>query len=328
MYVHHAVEAPCPYCKYDIKVRAGIVDTMKGAAPYNDPEVEFELTCQILKWSENLSFPEVVTKYIHDCTDNSLEIKNLAINNRQESVKRGARMLWELEEMSDRMGFEADGTKENDLGVLLDFGCGVGGQLVASAARSSYLIGIDAALTELALARRNLLDHERDQNVRLIACYAEKLPLPRCSVDTIIMRDTIEHFKDQQKALREAWRVLKPGGRLLLNSPNRYMMWYPEPHVQLYMMGFMPRKMMPWYVAKRLKTSYTGCRLLGLGELMKFVKRLNPKPHKMVWKGNPPVGAQCPLELEWAEDFVMSPEWNNKPVFRWFSPEHTILLKK
>lgn len=325
---HHSKHISCKYCARVIGVRAGLIDMMSGPPPYNTAERELELTIDILKWSEECDFSGTVTNYIHTHTYNSLDIKQIAIQNRIDSVNRGSRMLQVLESMSDQAGYISDYSKEKDLGTLLDFGCGVGGQLIASAGRAEQLIGIDAALTELALARRNLLDHGRDKDVQLIATYAEELPLPRCSVDTIIMRDTIEHFKDQQLALQRAWRVLKPGGRMLLNSPNRYMLWHPEPHVQLYMMGFMPRNLMPWYVKKRVGTPYEGCRLLGLWELKKMIRSLRPKPKMLVWKGNPPVGAQAPEELEWAEDYVMNEKLNNKSLLRWFSPEHTFLLVK
>ncbi|MDX1972647.1 MAG: class I SAM-dependent methyltransferase, partial [Candidatus Sumerlaeia bacterium] len=243
---HHAKEVPCRACGLGLKVRAGMLLQLQGTPPYYDPTTEFNLAVEILQWSETMDFNGVLNTFIRERTHVHApdDMKWLAIGNRLDAVNRGARMLGELEEMSDRVGYIPPNDQERDLGVLLDFGCGVAGQLIAASGRATQLIGVDSALTELALARRNLLDHGCEGNVRLIQVEGEELPLKRCSVDTIILRDTIEHFQDQRVALSRAWRALKPGGRLILNSPNRYMLWWLEPHVSLWGMGFMPRAWM------------------------------------------------------------------------------------
>lgn len=311
-------------------MRAGILQQLIGSPPYYDAETEFNMAVEILRWSEEMNFSGVVTTFINERTHVAAadDMRNMAIQNRLDAVNRGARMLEELEEMSDRAGYSKPEQGEKDLGVLLDFGCGVAGQLVAAAGRATGLIGVDSALTELAMARRNLLDHGLGENVRLIQSQGETLPVMRESADTIILRDTIEHFQDQRIALNRAWRALKPGGRLLLNSPNRYMLWWLEPHVNLWAMGFMPRSWMPAYVKWRRDCSCEGCRLLGLGELKSMIRALRPRPKQLSFKGNPPIGANCLQEFKWMEKYAMSPEFNNFPILRWFSPDHTILLVK
>ncbi len=51
------------------------------------------------------------------------------------------------------------------------------------------------------------------------------LPLASSSVDVVIMSEFIEHLVDPDNALDEAWRVLIPGGTLLLSTPN-LAAWY------------------------------------------------------------------------------------------------------
>jgi SAM-dependent methyltransferase len=51
------------------------------------------------------------------------------------------------------------------------------------------------------------------------------LPLPDVSVDRFVMLHLVEHTVDLQTSLREAWRVLKPEGRLLVIAPNRTSIW-------------------------------------------------------------------------------------------------------
>ena len=51
------------------------------------------------------------------------------------------------------------------------------------------------------------------------------LPFASSSVDVVIMSEFIEHLVDPDNALDEAWRVLMPGGTLLLSTPN-LAAWY------------------------------------------------------------------------------------------------------
>jgi len=51
------------------------------------------------------------------------------------------------------------------------------------------------------------------------------LPLASKAADVVIMSELIEHLVDTDSALEEAWRVLKPGGSLLLSTPN-LAAWY------------------------------------------------------------------------------------------------------
>jgi SAM-dependent methyltransferase len=56
---------------------------------------------------------------------------------------------------------------------------------------------------------------------RLVTADLEALPLADCSVDKAVCLNAFHHVPDGALALREVWRVLKPGGRLLLGEPGR-----------------------------------------------------------------------------------------------------------
>jgi SAM-dependent methyltransferase len=73
------------------------------------------------------------------------------------------------------------------------------------------------------------IEAERVQEARremphAIIAAAESLPYPGDYFDTILSSDVIEHVADDRLAALEMVRVLRPGGRLILFTPNR---WYP-----------------------------------------------------------------------------------------------------
>ena len=76
--------------------------------------------------------------------------------------------------------------------------------------------GVDVDPARVAEASRSL------PNIRVGS--AEQLPYPDGHFDVILANEVFEHVGDDRAATREAWRVLKPGGRLVLYVPNR---WYP-----------------------------------------------------------------------------------------------------
>ncbi len=102
--------------------------------------------------------------------------------------------------------------------AVLDIGCGAGvdsimaAQLVGAA---GTVTGIDLVHEMLARARANARLAGID-NVTFLESSAEKLPFPDGSFDAVISNGVFNLVVDKVKALGEVFRVLKPGGRLLL----------------------------------------------------------------------------------------------------------------
>lgn len=55
--------------------------------------------------------------------------------------------------------------------------------------------------------------------------FEEELPLPDASVDRLLLVHALEHAEDPRESLMELWRVLAPGGRLVIVVPNRRGLW-------------------------------------------------------------------------------------------------------
>jgi len=55
--------------------------------------------------------------------------------------------------------------------------------------------------------------------------FDEELPLVDSSIDRILLAHSLEHAENPRETLMEAWRVLAPGGRLLIVVPNRRGVW-------------------------------------------------------------------------------------------------------
>ena len=55
--------------------------------------------------------------------------------------------------------------------------------------------------------------------------FDEELPLPDSAIDRLLMVHLLEHSENPRETLNEAWRVLAPGGRLVLVVPNRRGLW-------------------------------------------------------------------------------------------------------
>lgn len=98
-------------------------------------------------------------------------------------------------------------------GRLLDIGCG-DGKFLADMKRLGWeVVGIEPDPQAAKIANEKL-------GISVFAGTLGKADLPSNSFDAVTMKHVIEHVEDPIKVLRECYRILKPGGKLSIATPN------------------------------------------------------------------------------------------------------------
>lgn len=101
---------------------------------------------------------------------------------------------------------------------VLDAGCGTGWFSAGAANRGANVTSMDVGPELLKQVAKKC------KSKRVIGSILE-MPFKNNSFDFIISSEVIEHVTDQQKAISEIHRVLKPNGILVLTTPNAFWHW-------------------------------------------------------------------------------------------------------
>ncbi|HYZ41829.1 MAG TPA: methyltransferase domain-containing protein [Stellaceae bacterium] len=136
---------------------------------------------------------------------------------------------------------------------ILDIGCGTGNQLVADrrVVPEAQLVGADRSLGMLRQAQPKAAD------IAWVQADAAMLPFQAESFDFLTCQHALHHVEDKTGMLRETFRVLRPGGRLVVHSlcPQEspdwlYYEYFPEAHA-IDLADFWP----PEAIAAAMKTN-------------------------------------------------------------------------
>jgi ubiquinone/menaquinone biosynthesis C-methylase UbiE len=100
---------------------------------------------------------------------------------------------------------------------VLDAACGEGYGSFLLAAKARQVTGVDISATAIAHARSCYAA----DNLKFVEADCSSMPFEDQDFDCIVSFETLEHLQDHQALLREFRRVLKPGGFLVISSPDK-----------------------------------------------------------------------------------------------------------
>jgi ubiquinone/menaquinone biosynthesis C-methylase UbiE len=104
---------------------------------------------------------------------------------------------------------------------ILEIACGRGGFSRLLASRGAMVCGADFSESAIAISKEKLLREPALANrVTYMQADAQNLPFEENAFDIVVSCETVEHVPEPRAALREMYRVCKPGGTLYLTTPN------------------------------------------------------------------------------------------------------------
>ena len=156
---------------------------------------------------------------------------------------------------------------------VLDIGCGTG-TMLTYLARYGDAEGIDMDAEAIRYCRERGL-------TRVSQAGADPLPYGENTFDLVTALDVVEHIEDDRSALGEAFRVLRPGGSLLLSVPAYRFLWGRQDDINLHKRRYVARE-----VRERLTTAgfrvvrltYVNAILFPAIAAVRLVRHLMPKP--------------------------------------------------
>lgn len=146
-----------------------------------------------------------------------------------------------------------------DAREVLDLGCGTGAlaRLVLEDGPQRRVTGLDLAPNMVARARVNLQSF--GERARVMEGDSDRLPFHDESFDIAICNDSFHHYPDPEKATFELWRVLRPGGLLVVGDAalpapvralmNAFIPFSSEGDVHLYSRRELERLLGRWFAA-------------------------------------------------------------------------------
>ncbi len=247
----------CECCGHEYPATLGIPD-LRWPQPQDSDQMRL-IIHDLLMSFDKYSFDELCRIRLHRFVQ-APDLEKHYLQYRLNQIDRGARMARMFQNRFN-MHFRLE---RHDL--ALDIGCGVGAVALTYSQDFELVVGVDWNLADLILFRKSL-DELGVSNVVLLQANLLHLPLVQNKFDYAVALNVIEHMIDVDQGFEEIARILRPGGGFCGDSRNRFDIFFPEPHVRLRMLGFLPRQSAIEYVRRRRGMSYEGTRLLSYWEL-------------------------------------------------------------
>ncbi len=153
---------------------------------------------------------------------------------------------------------------------VLDFGCGNGAQTVLFADQDCDIVAVDIRQPGLdSLSEYNAQNGIR--NIRPVLYAGLELPFDDDYFDLVISYEVLEHVQNEDLAVREIWRVLKPGGEVVISVPNKA--WVFETHGAN--LPLLPWNRVPFFswLPKTLHSRWAKARIYNKSQLVALFER-------------------------------------------------------
>jgi demethylmenaquinone methyltransferase/2-methoxy-6-polyprenyl-1,4-benzoquinol methylase len=98
-------------------------------------------------------------------------------------------------------------------GSVLDVGGGTG-------RISKWMIGLAGQVVIADSSFKMLLQAKKKDKLQAVCAHSEILPFKSMSFERVIIVDAFHHVINQRETVQELWRVLKPGGRIVIEEPD------------------------------------------------------------------------------------------------------------
>lgn len=172
---------------------------------------------------------------------------------------------------------------------LLEIGCGAGNLLLQATVAGSYPVALDLSMQALTFVGSRFKEAQSTPDAPMgFTCtqaIGESLPFRENSFDCILLSEVIEHLEAPQVSIREAVRVLCPGGRLLVTTPNYSSFWpmmewvvdrlnmAPKMAGEQHISRFQPSSLKKMLIECGLAMEYTG----SIYSLSPFLSMISPE---------------------------------------------------
>ncbi len=151
----------------------------------------------------------------------------------------------------------------------MDFGCGNGAQTILLP-ESSHVLAADIDRADL-LRLQGVLRENKFRHILPLQFDGDRLPVRSQSIDMAISFEVLEHVADESTALQELYRVLKPGGQLILSVPNKW--WIFETHG-----AYLP--LLPWnrvpffsWLPRSIHRRFAKARIYRRSEVLRLLRQ-------------------------------------------------------
>jgi len=133
--------------------------------------------------------------------------------------------------------------------TFLDAGCAWGYGTRFFRQKSDRVYGLDPTKDYIEIAKNRYSD------IVFVESELEKTPFESDFFDAIVSCDTLEHVRDEIACLNEMFRILKPGGVLVITTPHKGLFGFMDPGNSIQYMEYFVKKYLPYFyrLAYRLR---------------------------------------------------------------------------